>query len=169
MSNRLRMELPSPCSPLFVPLSGRVGDDCSAEGMTKMEKSLVNGRVMIVGFDHDRAEEFHDCRVWLGKENQHDQSFLMYIFDPDTNQVNVMPFSEMEQVELNKALFEVVVDMKDGRRFSFREDTDAEISEYFVIVNSHFGASSGPNSPARRKSSLKSMFGGVESGEKAEA
>ena len=162
------MELPSPCSPLVGPLSGPLGSN-SLDAMTKMEKSLVNGRVMIVGFDHDQPEEFHDCRVWLSREHQHDQSFLIYIFDPDTNLVNVMPFSEMEQVELNKALFEVVVDMKDGRRFSFREDSDADISEYFAIVNSHFGTSSGPNSPARRKTSLKTMFGSVESGDKLES
>jgi hypothetical protein len=133
-------------------------------GMTRMEKSLCNGRVMVVGFDQDEADDFHECRVWMGKENQNQKSFLIYIFDPDTNLVNVMPISEIEQVELNKALFEVVADMKDGRRFLFREETDADISEFYTIVSIASESSSAGSSPSRlsaerRKSSMKALFG----------
>lgn len=137
-------------------------------GMTRLEKSLSNGRVMLVGFDQDEACDFHECRVWLGKENQNDQSFLIYVFDPDTNIVNVMPLSEIEHAELNKALFEAVVDMTDGRRFSFREDTDTDIIEFFAVINSQArprsrGSSVSPTrmSAERRKSSIKALFGDI--------
>ena len=162
MPTPLQLDLPSPCSELIGPLVGKTRE----EGLTKMEKSLVNGRVMVVGFDQDQAEDFHECRVWLGKENHTDLTFILYIFDPDTDLVNVMPFVEIEQVELNKALFEVVVDMKGGRRFSFREDSDVDISDFRAIVSAQQGLRSGASSPSRlsterRKSSMKALFGDV--------
>ena len=163
----LQLELPSPCSKLYGPISGEISDCCSMESMTKTERSLVNGHVIVVGFDQDRPDEFHECRVWLGRENQHEESFMLYIFDPDTNKVNVLPFTEIENMELNKALFEVVIDMKDGRRFSFREESDADISDFYAVVGAQSGVRSGSNSPARRfsgqrKSSMKSIFGGFD-------
>lgn len=131
-----------------------------------MEKSLINGRVQIVGFDNDDPSEFHECRVWLGKESRNAESFMIYIFDPDTNRVNVMPYSEIEQSDLNKALFEVVVDMVDGRRFIFREETDADISDFYSMISSAPGSRSraGSLSPSRlsaerRKSSIVALFG----------
>lgn len=170
MTSTLQLTLPSPCSPLCGPLAGEITDFSSMDGMTRMEKSLINGRVMIVGFDQDEPEEFHECRVWMGTD-QAEKSFLIYIFDPDSNYVNVMPFVEIENVELNKALFEVVVDMKDGRRFSFREDSDADISEYYTIVSSQrqgdISATASPTRPAaeRRTSTVKAIFGEVEDGD----
>lgn len=153
---------------LLGPLSGEISDFSSMEGMTKMEKSLINGRVMVVGFDQDETEDLHECRVWLGRDSRLHESFVIYIYDPDTSLMNAAPFSEIDNVELNKAQFEVVMDMKDGRRFKFREESDTDISDYHSIVTSQFSrspsvsATSTTRTAERRKSAIKSLFGGLD-------